>query len=71
MVNNRELGYSSDMDMKERELKSYLEPVADSEITPEHRAWMNERIQDALDRKRSGLATFKDLRDIMRKYSDI
>lgn len=70
MVSDGELGYVSVMDMKERELKSYLEPVVDSEITPEHRAWMNARIQEALERKRSGLATFKDLRDIMRKYSD-
>jgi hypothetical protein len=45
-----------------------LEPVRDEDITPEHRAWMNARIRDALDRKKSGQATFKSLADVRRDF---
>jgi hypothetical protein len=37
-------------------------------ITPEHRAWMNEQIQNALDHKRSGKATYSSLDDVRRKF---
>lgn len=46
----------------------YLTPVADAEISPAHRAWMNDRIQQALDHKRSGKAIYKTLEEIRRKF---
>lgn len=46
----------------------YLAPVADAEITPAHRAWMNEQIKQALDRKNSGEATYKTLEETRRKF---
>jgi hypothetical protein len=48
--------------------KTLLEPVRDEDITPEHRAWMNAQIRDALDRKKSGQATFKSLADVRREF---
>lgn len=46
----------------------YLAPVADAEITPAHRAWMNEQIKRALDHKNSGEATYKTLEETRRKF---
>jgi hypothetical protein len=46
----------------------YLAPVAEAEITPAHRAWMNEQIKQALDRKHSGEATYKTLKETRRKF---
>lgn len=40
----------------------------DSEITPAHRAWMNDQIEQALDRKRTGKATYKTLEEIRTKF---
>ncbi len=45
-----------------------LAPVADADITPSHRAWMNEQIEQALDHKRSGKATYKTLDETRRKF---
>lgn len=45
-----------------------LAPVADAEITAEHRAWMNSQIEQALDHKRSGKATYKTLDETRRKF---
>jgi hypothetical protein len=45
----------------------YLSPVADSEISPAHRVWMNEQIKQALDRKNSGEATYKTLEETRRR----
>ena len=45
-----------------------LAPVADTEISPAHRAWMNGQIQKALDHKRSGKATYKTLEETRRKF---
>ena len=49
-------------------LDQMLAPGDDKPVTPEHRAWMNEQIEKALERKRSGKATFKSLDDVRRKY---
>jgi hypothetical protein len=45
-----------------------LTPVADAEIAPAHRAWMNTQIEQALDHKRSGKATYKTLDETRRKF---
>jgi hypothetical protein len=45
-----------------------LAPVADAEVSAEHRAWMNSQIEQALDRKRSGKATYKTLEETRRKF---
>jgi hypothetical protein len=45
-----------------------LAPIADDEITPGHRAWMNSQIEQALDHKRSGKATYKSLEEVRTKF---
>jgi len=45
-----------------------LAPVADADIGVAHRVWMNDQIQQALDHKRSGQATYKTLEDVRRKF---
>jgi hypothetical protein len=45
-----------------------LVPIADAEITPSHRASMNEQIAQALDHKRRGRATYKTLDETRRKF---
>lgn len=45
-----------------------LAPIADADVTAEHRAWMNGQIEQALDRKRSGQATYKTLDETRRKF---
>lgn len=54
--------------LKEKIDADDLAPVADSEITQAHRAWMNGQIQQALDHKRSGKSTYKTLDEIRRKF---
>ncbi len=50
--------------LKEKKLVSdYLATAPDAEIDAAHRAWMNRQIQKALDRKRSGNATYKTLEE--------
>lgn len=46
----------------------YLEPVADADIAPAHRSWLNDQIQKALNHKRSGKATYKTLEETRRKF---
>lgn len=46
----------------------HLAPVPDAEISPEHRDWMNVQIQQALDHKRGGKATYKTLEETRRKF---
>jgi hypothetical protein len=56
-------------ELKEKKtVADYLAPVADAEISPAHRAWMNSQIQKALDHKRSGKATYKTLEETRRKF---
>jgi hypothetical protein len=57
-------------ELKEKlaETTSSLAPVDDAEITPAHRAWMNDQIQQALDHKRSGKATYKTLEETRRTF---
>jgi hypothetical protein len=45
-----------------------LAPVADQDIAPAHRAWMNSQIEQALDHKRSGKATYKTLEETRRTF---
>ncbi len=45
-----------------------LEPVSDVGIAPTHRAWMNIQIEQALEQKRSGKATYQTLDEIRRKF---
>ena len=55
--------------LKEKKpIADYLTPIADAEISPAHRAWMNDQIQQALDHKRSGAATYKTLEETRRKF---
>lgn len=56
-------------DIKERPAASdAATPVADNDITPAHRAWMNGQIEQALEHKRSGKATYKTLEETRRKF---
>lgn len=43
-------------------------PVVDVDIAPAHRAWMDDQIEQALEHKRSGRATYKSLEDTRRKF---
>ena len=45
-----------------------LVSISDADITPSHRAWMNEQIEQALDHKRSGKATYNTLDETRRKF---
>jgi hypothetical protein len=45
-----------------------LAPVPDEDVTPEHRQWMNDQIEQALERKRTGRASFKTLEETRRKF---
>ncbi len=45
-----------------------LAPIADSEITPAHREWMNGQIEQALEHKRTGKGTYKTLEEIRTKF---
>ena len=54
--------------LKEKIHADDVAPIADLEITPAHRAWMNSQIQTALDHKRSGKATYKTLEETRRKF---
>lgn len=45
-----------------------LAPVADADITPSHRAWMNAQIEKALGYKWSGKASYKTLDQTRRKF---
>tara|TARA_R110000751_G_scaffold270143_1_gene369877 strand:+ start:409 stop:585 length:177 start_codon:yes stop_codon:yes gene_type:complete len=42
--------------------------LLDSDITPEHRAWMNARIEETLEKKRKGELTFRALDEVRRDY---
>ncbi len=43
-------------------------PQHEDGVTPEHRAWMNEQIERALQHKRSGKATYKSLDEVRQKF---
>ncbi len=45
-----------------------LTPVPDADVTATHRAWMNSQIEQALEHKRSGNATYKTLEETRRKF---
>jgi hypothetical protein len=56
-------------DLKEKPAPTdALTPVPDAEVTVEHRAWMNQQIEKALEHKRSGKATYKTLEETRRKF---
>ena len=48
-----------------------LAPVPDEDVTPEHRAWMNDQIEQALELKLSGKATYKTTEETRRKFGPI
>lgn len=56
--------------MTKQESHAANEPpsVADAEITPAHRNWMNTQIENALDLKRGGDVTYKSLDEMRRKF---
>jgi len=45
-----------------------LTPVPDEEVTAAHHAWMNSQIEQALEHRRSGKATYKTLEEARRKF---
>lgn len=55
--------------IEDDELKAFLEPVADSDITPEHRAWMNDQIRQTLVKKARGELTYKSLDEVRQKFA--
>jgi hypothetical protein len=50
------------------DVDDFVTPVRDEEITPEHRAWMNDQIRDALERKARGEMTYTSLEEVRRKF---
>jgi len=55
-------------ELKEKPTADVLAPIADAEVTAAHRAWMNSQIEQALERKRSGKATYKTLEETRRTF---
>jgi hypothetical protein len=54
--------------LENTKLDQSLLPIADKDITPQHRTWMNAEIKKALDHKQSGQATYKTLNEIRQKF---
>lgn len=54
--------------IEDQKLDQTLSTGDKQQTTPEHRAWMNEKIQEALDRKNSGEATYKSLDAVRAKF---
>ncbi len=52
----------------DKKLNEFLEPMAESEITPEHRAWMDDQIRKTLAKKQAGTVTYRSLDAVMRKF---
>lgn len=45
-----------------------LAPESGSPVAPEHRAWMNDRIREALATVEAGEMTYHSLEEIMREF---
>lgn len=57
------------MDTVEKSImEAVLGPGSDSDITPEHRAWMNAQIRATLEKKARGKMTYTPLDEIRRKF---
>lgn len=52
----------------DQQLKDYLASVPQSDIAPEHRAWMNAQIRAALEKIEAGEMSYLSLDDVMREF---
>jgi len=53
---------------KDRSTAEALAPIADADVTVAHRDWMNGQIEQALEHKRSGKATYRTLEETRRTF---
>lgn len=65
----RRIRYNDVMDtIDDKKLNEFLAPVTDAEITPEHRAWMNAKIEATLEKKARGELSYTPLDDVRREF---
>ncbi|MEM7172457.1 MAG: hypothetical protein AAF530_19975 [Pseudomonadota bacterium] len=55
-------------DIETKDIDDFTAPQSEGDITPEHRAWMNEQIEATLAKKKAGTMKFRSLDDVMRKF---
>ncbi|MEX6507681.1 hypothetical protein [Jiella sp. M17.18] len=55
-------------DLRTEELDGFLQPLPDGQVTPEHRAWMNEQIDRTLAKKAQGEMTYTSLDQVRRTF---
>ncbi len=55
-------------DIETKDIEDFTAPISDSDITPEHRAWMDKQVEATLAKKKAGTMTYRSLDDVMRKF---
>lgn len=54
--------------VEDKKVQRILDPVAEADITPEHRAWMNAKVKARLEKKARGETTYTSLDEARREF---